>query len=99
MSVGRMFVQEHFHDGFKNTVGTLSSLCTTALSWSMINIILFKQALEMIENIRESFAELLQHVSWMDDQTRAVAKIKVTTAIKITIDGDCLHTFNTVIVL
>lgn len=35
------------------------------------------QALEMIQNIRASFNELLSDVPWMDETTRDVAKEKV----------------------
>ncbi|XP_034934335.1 neprilysin-1-like [Chelonus insularis] len=36
-------------------------------------------ALEMIHNIREAFNELLDENHWMDDETRAVAKIKANS--------------------
>ena len=35
------------------------------------------QALEMIHNIRAAFNEILEESSWMDDETKAVAKEKV----------------------
>ena len=51
-------------------VVTLFSLCENALFSS--------QALAMIHRIREAFTELLDEVSWMDDQTRIVAQEKVS---------------------
>ena len=38
---------------------------------------LFLQAQEMILNIREAFNELLEENTWMDEETREVAKEKV----------------------
>lgn len=38
------------------------------------------QALEMIHNLREAFNEILAENSWMDQETKAVAKQKVHRA-------------------
>ena len=37
------------------------------------------QALEMIQNIRTSFNDLLNEVPWMDSETREVARQKAIT--------------------
>jgi len=39
----------------------------------------------MIQKIRDAFSELLEEVPWMDEETRIVAREKVSTHALITI--------------
>jgi len=43
-----------------------------------IHILFGIQALVMIQKIRDAFSELLEEVPWMDEETRIVAREKVS---------------------
>ena len=48
-----------------------------------ISCIFPHQALQMIGNIRDAFNELLTDVEWMDDETREVAREKVSLTLEV----------------
>lgn len=48
------------------------------ISWKNCGCETLLQAMSMIESIRGAFVELLDEVQWMDDETRRVAREKVS---------------------
>lgn len=71
---------------YKLTTMTLSGYFYSTFSYVQISsgnqhafLLSFSiKALEMIHDIREAFNDLLEENSWMDDETRSVARQKVT---------------------
>lgn len=87
MAVGALFIREHFDPESKKTVRSLAVSCYVRFSYmvragvqQLVDctpvFLLRPQALEMIQNIRTAFNEILDENQWMDLATKEVAKQK-----------------------
>lgn len=82
LAVGRMFVRNYFRKESKEVVSNIISkhrgrcALNRSLFLRVHSVCISLQAMEMIDNIREAFLDILKENDWMDEQTKAIAMDK-----------------------